>query len=200
MMPMEKNNLLSIHLPQKGVPPLTKGGRGDLIRPVANERGAALIMAIIMLVVLTILGSVVLMSSDTELKISGNYQVAKQTFWVADRAVEYAIGREILMNMGSSVNLMTDTPPGITTTHKEFIEAAGGGVLTAGTITDSGPNDLPAKIAEAYGTDFGANLYQVSVTAKQKDEPNAAEVNIDASIVRIFKNDDDSIFLTTGGG
>jgi len=163
---------------------------------VGNERGAALILAIVMLVILSILGSVVLMSSGTEMKVSGNYQVAKQTFWVADRAVEYATSRNILMTMGSEVNLMTANS-GV---HKTRIEAAGGGILTAGVVRDLGPGDLPAKIAEAYGTDFGANFYQVSVTAKQKDEPNAAEVHIDTSIVRIFKIDDESIFITTGGG
>lgn len=166
---------------------------------VGNERGAALILAIVMLVILSILGSVVLMSSGTEMKVSGNYQVAKQTFWVADRAVEYATSREILMTMGTEVDLMTDsTAAG--DLHKANIEAAGGGVLTEGTIRDLGPGDLPAKIAEAYGTDFGANFYHVSVTAKQKDEPNAAEVHIDTSIVRIFKSEDESIFITTGGG
>jgi Tfp pilus assembly protein PilX len=160
---------------------------------VGNQRGAALILAIVMLVILSILGSVVLMSSGTEMKVSGNYQVAKQTFWVADRAVEYATSRNILMTMGSEVDLMTGV-------HKTRIEAAGGGVLTEGVIRDLGPGDLPAKIAEAYGTDFGANFYQVSVTAKQKDEPNAAEVHIDTSIVRIFKIDDESIFRTDGEG
>lgn len=199
---MIKNNLLSANLPQEGIPPFAKGGRGDLIRPVGNEHGAALIMAIIMLVILSILGSVVLMSSDTELKVSGNYQSAKQTFWVADRAVEYATSREILINMGVSENLITGTAVvgGATKTHKELIEAAGGGILTAGSITDLGSGNLPAKIAENYGTDFGANFYQVSVTAKQTAAANSAEVHIDSAIVRIYKSGDESIFITTGGG
>lgn len=163
---------------------------------VGNERGAALILAIVMLVILSILGSVVLMSSGTEMKISGNYQVAKQTFWVADRAVEYAISRDILMNMGSEVNLVT-ADAGV---HKTRIEAAEGGILTAGVIRDLGAGDLPAKIAEKYSTDFGANFYQVSVTTKQKDEPNAAEVRIDTAIVRIFKSEGESVFYTDGEG
>lgn len=162
--------------------------------PIANERGAALIMAIIMLVILSVLGSVVLMSSDSEMKISGNYQAAKQTFWVADRAVEYATSRSILMSIGTTPIDLT-LPP-----HKALIEAAGGGVLKEGRIRDLGIGDLPASIAGAYGSDFGANYYQVSTTAMQKDEPNAPSVRIETTIVRIFKNDDDSIFITTGGG
>lgn len=161
---------------------------------VENERGAALILAIVMLVILSVLGSVVLMSSDTELKVSGNYQSARQTFWVADRAVEYATSRDMLMAIDGGVINLTDT------VHKDRIEAAGGGVLTAGTIRDLGPGDLPTAVAGAYGSDFGANYYQVSVTVQQSADPNSAAVNIDASIVRIFKNDDDSIFITSGGG
>jgi Tfp pilus assembly protein PilX len=173
-------------------------GTGRVKSPVGNERGAALIMAIIMLVILSVLGSVVLMSSDSEMKVSGNYQVAKQTFWVADRAVEYATSRDMLMSMsmGTEVDLVTDDA-GV---HKARIEAAGGGVLTEGRIRDLGAGDLPAALAGAYGSDFGANYYQVSTKAQQTADANSAAVRIETTIVRIFKNDDESIFITTGGG
>lgn len=170
--------------------------------PVRNERGVALIMAIIMLVILSVLGSVVLMSSDSEIKVSGNYQVAKQTFWVADRAVEYATSRNMLMTMGAEESLLTGTTvvDGETKTHKELIEEAGGGVLTEGRVRDLGIGDLPASLAGAYGSDFGGNYYQVSVTAQQSADPASTAVRVESTIVRIFKNDDESIFVTTGGG
>lgn len=164
-------------------------------RPVGNERGAALIMAIIMLVILSVLGSVVLMSSDSEMKVSGNYQAAKQTFWVADRAVEYATSRDMLMSMGVGTVLNLTAAP-----HKARIEAAGGGILTEGTITDRGVGGMPTALAGAYGSDFGANYYQVSTTAQQTSDANSPAVRIETTIVRIFKNDDESIFITTGGG
>lgn len=168
---------------------------------VGNEHGAALILAIIMLVVLSLLGSVVLISSDTEMKVTGNYQVAKQTFWVADRAVEYATSRDMLMTMGTSVNLVTDGG-GV---HKSRIEAAGGGFLTEGSITDLGAGALPTSLAASYGSDFGANYYQISVTARQKPDVvgqtnTSAAVHIDSTILRIYKNEDENIFITTGGG
>lgn len=177
---------------------LSKPGFGTTI---SNERGAALILAIAMLAILSILGSIALMASNTELKVTGNYQVAKETFMVADRAVEYATSRNILMTMGTEVNLVSDASGA----HKAFIEAGGGGFLTEGIVRDLGPGDLPAKIAGAYGTDFGANFYQVSVTARQRPDVsgqtnNSAAVHVDTSIVRIFKNEDESIFITTGGG
>lgn len=167
-----------------------------------NQRGAALILAIIMLVVLSLLGSVALISSDTEMKVTGNYQVAKQTFWVADRAVEYATSRDMLMTMGTSVNLVT-ADGGV---HKTRIEAAGGGFLTEGSIQDLGAGALPTSLAGSYGSDFGANYYQVSVTARQRPDVGSpptntsAAVRIDSTILRIFKNEDENIFVTTGGG
>ena len=168
----------------------------EVTRPVkdlvGNERGAALIMAIIMLVILSVLGSVVLMSSDSEMKVSGNYQVAKQTFWVADRAVEYATSRNMLMSIGTTPIDLTLAP------HKALIEAAGGGVLTEGRIRDLGAGDLPASLFSAYGSDFGANYYQVSTTAKQNTNSNATAVRIETTIVRIYKTDEDSIFGTIG--
>lgn len=178
-------------------------------RSLANERGMALIMAIVMLVILSILGSVVLMSSDSEIKISGNYQATKQTFWVADRAVEYATGRDMLMSMGSEVDLVPSvckpTEPGYNPSdaacvHKNRIEAAGGGVLESGRIRDLGVGDIPTALSGAYGSDFSVNYYQVSTTARQDTQPNAPAVRIETTIVRIFKNDDENIFVTTGGG
>jgi type IV pilus assembly protein PilX len=160
--------------------------------PLANERGGALILAIAMLAILSVLGSLALMTSNTEMKITGNYQTAKQTFVVADRAVEYATSRDILMSIGSVVDL-TVAP------HKAIIEQGGGGVLMTGEVRDLGPRDLPAKIAGTYGSDFGANFYQVSAIARQS-ATHAATVRIDTAIVRIFKNDDESIFITGGGG
>lgn len=169
-------------------------------RRAGKERGSALILAIAMLAILSILGSIALMTSDTEMKVTGNYQAAKQTFWSADRAVEYATSRNILMTMGNSVNLVSGTivVGGVTKTHKELIDAAGGGFLRGGVVTDLGSGPLPTKLAGTYGTDFGANYYQVSVEARQRDDDTSAAVRVDTTIVRIYKNDTDTILRTTG--
>lgn len=175
---------------------VVKGPIPSAARLASNERGVALILAIAMLAILSVLGSVALMSSNTEMKVTGNYQVGKKTFWVADRAVEYATSRNILMTMGTQVDLVADDA-GV---HKSRIEAGAGGFLTAGMVRDLGPGNLPTKISGAYGSDFGANYYQVSVTARQRDDVTSPAVRIDSTMIRLFKNDDESIFITTGGG
>jgi type IV pilus assembly protein PilX len=168
--------------------------------PVGNEKGFALILAVAMLAILSILGAIALTTTSTEFRVTGNYQNAKQTFYASDRAVEYATNRNLLMSMVSDVDLLT-ADGGV---HQTRIEAGGGGELLSGTITDLGPSDLPTKLAGAYGTDFGANLYHVSVSVRSDATAlpveQRSQVRIDAEIVRLFKNDDDSIFRTTGSG
>lgn len=58
--------------------------------PADNERGAALIIVLVMLVLLSILGATVLTSSTSELSIAGNFKVAQETFFSADAALEFA--------------------------------------------------------------------------------------------------------------
>lgn len=168
-----------------------------MLQSVNNQKGFALVLALSMLVILSILSVILMSTGTTELGITGNYQSSNQAFYAVERAVEYATSRNILLNMavGGSVDLM-NAP------HKANIDAghtvaSGGGVLTEGMVYDVGPGDLPAELAANYGTDFGANYYRVSATA---EGPNNSEVQVESSIVRLFKNDDDTIFRTSGGG
>ena len=61
---------------------------------LANERGAALIIVLVMLLLLTILGATLFTSSTTEIKIAGNYRTSLETFSAADAAVEFAMTYE----------------------------------------------------------------------------------------------------------
>jgi len=54
-----------------------------------NEKGFALILALVMLVLLTILGAYVLSTSSTEMFIAGNYKNAQRAFYAADAGEEY---------------------------------------------------------------------------------------------------------------
>ena len=59
-----------------------------------NEDGFVLITAMVMLVILTLLGTFALNTTTFELQISGNDRVAKQTFYKADGGVQ--VGIELL--------------------------------------------------------------------------------------------------------
>ena len=60
------------------------------VSAIGNERGAALIIVLIMLVLLTILGASMLATSTSELRIAGNYRNSEEAFYVADSAMEFA--------------------------------------------------------------------------------------------------------------
>lgn len=169
-----------------------------------GEKGMALIFAIGFLALLSILGAVVLQVATRGLEGTASYMPGSQAFYVSDRAVEYSLNRDIIVSLttGESLDLMIDdaVTPG-TLTHKSIIEAGAAGQLVAGTVSDLGPNELPPAAAELYGSDFGANMYHVQVEATAPGgSGTTADSHVNASIVRLFKMDDDTIFRTSGGG
>jgi len=172
----------------------------------------ALIIAIGFLAILSILGAVVLNVATRDIGMSAGYMPARQAFYTSDKAVEYAMNRDIIVNLppGGSTDLANDdawdadgssfTP---TKTHKEIIEGESVGIpvtgrLISGTLKDLGPHELPPVMAEIHGADFGANLYHVEV---ESETPNGnARSRVNSSIVRLYKLEDDTIFRTSGGG
>ncbi len=60
--------------------------------PLQNEKGMALVIAMLLLAVMSILGTIMLSGSTTEIQLSGNYRNSYQSFHTADRAIEYSIG------------------------------------------------------------------------------------------------------------
>jgi hypothetical protein len=170
-----------------------------------GESGMALILAIGFLAILSILGAVVMRVSTADLKASGAQQPEKQAFYAADRAIEYAMTRGLILNLAVSgeEDLMNDTLDDGVTTHATVI-ATSDSELTAGMVYDVGPNDMPVSAAELFGEDFGANYYHVEAKVRVFTPPSPgttlATSNVNSSIVRLFKRDDDTIFRTTRGG
>ena len=58
-----------------------------LSRMVGNDRGVVLIFALVLMLVLTIIGSSATMTSQVDLKISGNTKVSRTSFYVADGGI-----------------------------------------------------------------------------------------------------------------
>ena len=164
--------------------------------------------------ILSILGAVVMKVSLRGLEDSKSRtytQSDQQALYAADRAIEYSMNRDLIINLAQSgtVDLTsTDTDHlvkqanGISSgvTHKSVIDSSGPGALVSGTVTDVGPRSLPPVMAAIHGSEFGANLYHVSVETKAGLGLLERNTHVDASIVRLFKMDDDQIFRTSGGG
>jgi hypothetical protein len=63
---------------------------GGRVSAIGNERGAALIIVLVMLLLLSILGVSMLATSTSELKIAGNYRNNEEAFYTAEAALELA--------------------------------------------------------------------------------------------------------------
>lgn len=179
----------------------------------------ALILAIAFLGILSLIGAVVIRYANEGLVSAGKIQPEKRAFNVADRAVEYAMNRDIIVEL-AGMTPGSATLPLHDPANRALINNNNAGVIQ-GTVTDLGPGELPAGIAGLFGSDFSANYYQVQVkvgtpsptyddanpddptSAGYKAAVNAKQVkttHVNASIVRLYKLDDDTIFRTSGGG
>jgi type IV pilus assembly protein PilX len=148
--------------------------------PLKNERGAALVLALAMLTIMSILGAWVLSSARTEIGISGNYRTSQQAFYAADRAVEYAMVDE---NIYSTLN--PGSPPLILTgTMADNIEAGTG---NSGLLQDA-PNQVEflttGPLPPGSGSDdsFQSRYYAITVTG---EGPNNSTARIDAQVARV---------------
>lgn len=60
------------------------------LKTINNEKGMVLVVVVLILGVLVLLGSTAIMSTTTDMKISGNYKVGSQAFYIADAGIERA--------------------------------------------------------------------------------------------------------------
>jgi PilX N-terminal len=86
---------------------------------IRNERGVALVIALVMLVLLTILGAWALNTSSTNLRIAGNYSKQMNAFYAAEAGVAYSASDSNLKAVCASVDCSSNptgttrkTPPG----------------------------------------------------------------------------------------
>jgi len=176
-----------------------------------NERGIALIVVMVMLLLLSILGATVLTSTTTDLRITGNYKNAGNAFYVAESAMEFAQADSIIYS-----TLLPSTAIVWPATGEGFV------LNDDGTLSETRNDDYPsynqikiykdpatktqlegsANIKVNYistgavpaglgtevdsglggGTGFKANFYVVSVIA---DGPNNSHSEIESHIARV---------------
>src|SRR3989344_875167 len=155
--------------------------RPKFLVTVNNEKGVALVLAMVMLVLMSILGTFALSTSTTEIGISGNYRNSQDAFYAADSAMEYAstdgniYESANLLVIGGTVNLNT---------------GAGGAYLTNISINNSGrvsgldtsaTNSVtyfasgPPPPGSGYAADaFQARYFLIQVTATGPNESKAS--------------------------
>jgi hypothetical protein len=91
-----------------------------------NERGAALVVSLMAMLLLSALGLALVMTTATETKIAGNFTTAQEAMYAADAAIERTI-QDVLtvadwdeMLAGTAKSAFIDGVPGARTVHGGF--------------------------------------------------------------------------------
>jgi type IV pilus assembly protein PilX len=172
---------------KKGEPQSGRGAIREKTFPgvsiLRNQEGTALILALVMLVVLSILGAMSLSTTDTEIDISSNYRNSKEAFFAAERAIEYAsTNGDIYTSIGTgSVNLNN------TGTYASDV-SEGSGPKTSGLDTNAA-NQVTylstGPLPPGTGTDptyFESRYYLINATGKG---PRNSSTRIEAQVARV---------------
>ena len=133
----------------------------NLWRPLYEDRGVAIIVSLLVLVVLSLLGSVFLLVSRTESNIAANSRVATQAFYAAEAGIETALnqlpGTGAIAQTSLTNNIAFSVPP----------------IVELGTS----PN-LPAGFNLA---NYSFNMYQITVSGTVVLPPSNMQLQLGAT-------------------
>ncbi|MBN2283074.1 MAG: hypothetical protein JXO48_04205, partial [Deltaproteobacteria bacterium] len=80
----------------------------SFFKKLSNEKGAVLVVALLILAALVIIGTTAYIHASTEVKISRNYKAEKQAFYDAEAGVEY-IGKKLEQDLNAgNIDLTAD--------------------------------------------------------------------------------------------
>jgi Tfp pilus assembly protein PilX len=153
-----------------------------------NERGVALILAMVMLVLLTLLGAWALDTSSTDLKIAGNARTTQNAFYNADAALAYYTNTAKLTDAYVTTFQTNSTATSIQTMTN--LNSSGSGTTTVN-IKYLGSGPLPA--GSVYDADMDANgnpkfhgLYFAVLS--EGTALNNADAKVESGVVQVVGN------------
>ncbi|HUI44960.1 MAG TPA: PilX N-terminal domain-containing pilus assembly protein [Nitrospirota bacterium] len=133
-----------------------------------NERGIALLLALVMLVILGILGTWALDTTSTELKIVGNFRTEQYAFFAADAGIGYVTNANVLTAV---YNYNNGQPGWGTNIHGAYPNGIQVDVSTNSTFTAGVPSLLSGPLppngsrASIYDADVGGSGWHGIYTA-----------------------------------
>jgi len=157
---------------------------------IQNERGIAMIMALVLLVLLTMLGAWALDTSSTDLKIAGNYHNAETAFSMADTAATYASNPNILTQACSYITACSNTTVSNTSWSPGTLSISSGNTAT---LKVEYLTKGPLPVGSMYDSDVDASgnpkfsgVY-FNVTAFGTG-PNNANTQVETNVVQVVSN------------
>jgi len=137
-----------------------------------DERGMALVMALVLLTLMGVLGTIMFKVTDYEMQIARNYSWRQDAYYAADSGVEYA---QTDANIYTAIGLGTINIP------------VGGASLAAGASDATGTVEFmasgnPPKGLGVDATMFQGNYYLINVTGTGRSN---STLGLESSVVRI---------------
>ena len=115
-------------------------------RPLNNQNGVVLVTAILIMSALVLLGSTAVMTTSTDIKMSGNYKTSEQAFYAAEAGIEEARAR-LRGTAATNPNYITDSHP----TQTAWTAFIGDTTKTQGKGYNSG-NAMHVRVASLQST------------------------------------------------
>lgn len=162
---------------------------------IKNEKGVALVLAMIMIVLMSILGAFALSTSTTEIAISGNYRNSQDAFYAADSAVEYIsidgniYNRDLAafpvnLNTADAGVYLTNTSINNNGRVSGLDTSATNNVtyITCGALPAGSGYETSAALAGSGGSGYNnANYFLITVTTTG---PSGSQSSIEAQIAK----------------
>ena len=84
-----------------------------LRKPLENDKGGILIIALLMLIILTLLGIAATDTTNVEIQVAANEKIYKEAFYNADSGIFYAVakGSILVPSHGAAPSFTQVTPP-----------------------------------------------------------------------------------------
>lgn len=140
---------------------------------LGNERGMALILALIILFLMSVLGTMMFTNSSSETQASRNYRVKQDAFYAAERAIEYA---------RTDVNIYSAVGSGSVNIPLTGISLQAGTSDATGTVTYLS-NGNPPRGSGMDVTEFQANYFAISATGTG---PVNSRTEVETNVARII--------------
>lgn len=143
-----------------------------MIKRIDNEKGIALVIALIVLFLMSLLGTMMITNSSSEVQGARNFRVKQDSFYAAERAVEY--GR-------TDVNIYTTIGSGSVNIPLSGVSLASGSSDATGTVTYLSSGN-PPRGSGVDATEFQAKFYAIeaagtgAANSKTETETNVARI------------------------
>ena len=149
------------------------------LKVIGGQRGAALVIVMSLLVIMSLLGTFALNSTHTELNVASNYRASQQALYAAERAIEYAMASEDIYSTIGKGSIDLDETHAVVIAADTPNSGLKSGEVCQISYLNSGSTPPGAG---SDPTRFKARYYTITVTT---EGPAGATARVEAQVARV---------------